>query len=470
MDVRTLQASPVLRGLGLFLFTGLLTWLSVAAKTGDMVPLYPVAAGIFGIFVRLPALAKIQYWLVVYSAMLLSYVALGTPLEHAAWLSACLLVQVLTACGLMALRPMPGMYEPKNVLHFFLLTLLSVGLSATLAIPLNLNAGFTSAFAAWLNWFSEQLAAMMLIAPLFICWPKKLGGYRFEWPDVLPILSVFLMTGLARLVEGPGAIAFVLPALLWCAMRYRIHIVNFIVLAVGTFEIINISQGFVLSGSLNLNDPLCSTRLGVAMMALSPLLVATATYAHKQLLAQTQHRANHDFLTGALTRRAFTHKAHRLMRSRYDLRESFALLVMDLDYFKTINDSYGHAAGDQVLRDVAQLINKQLREMDIFGRLGGEEFILLLPAISLAQAQAVAERLRETVKNHEFRLKGGVKINVQVSIGLSWLAAERISTPLSLLIEQADEALYQAKAQGRDQVCTYMAQELPLEKLKLSIY
>lgn len=469
MDVTALKA-PAGRALGLLLLSMLLTWLGMAAKASEVLPLYPVAAVLFGLLVRFPALARAPYWLVIFAGLVLAELAAGVSVERALWFNACLLVQVLTACALLTLRPLSGLYEPKNAVQLFVVATFSVALGATLATPYSLHGDYASAGSAWLDWFSEQFASMMLITPMLICLPGRWRNYGVVWRDAPPLLALVLMVWVARTVEGPGSIAFVVPALLWCAMHYRVFTVTCIVFVVGSAEIISASESFVLSQPLTLTDPLCSVRLGVAMMVLSPLLVVTATYANQQLLAQIRHRANHDFLTSALTRRAFTQQAKRVLNERRETPQSLALLIMDLDHFKAINDTYGHSAGDQVLREFAQVVRNELREMDVFGRLGGEEFALLLPSVSHNQALQIAERLRAAVEMHEFRFKGMTALSAKVSVGLSWLDPQQPNVPLQTLLDQADEALYQAKAQGRNKVCTFVVQELPVEKLKLSIY
>ena len=123
--------------------------------------------------------------------------------------------------------------------------------------------------------------------------------------------------------------------------------------------------------------------------------------------------------------------------------------MLDLDYFKRINDTWGHPAGDAVLRQVAVVINEQIREVDMCSRLGGEEFAVLLAGAARVAAREFAERLRrkiaEIVVLHE-----GSNITVTVSIGVATLRATDGSADAALL--RADRALYQAKEQGRDQV------------------
>jgi len=124
-------------------------------------------------------------------------------------------------------------------------------------------------------------------------------------------------------------------------------------------------------------------------------------------------------------------------------------MMIDLDYFKTINDQYGHAGGDAVLQQFAGVIRTGLREMDILGRLGGEEFAVLMQGSSWPELQKAAERIRLTIEKHPFQWTGR-PIQLTISIGLTQLLEgdRTIDQPLG----RADQALYRAKNQGRNQV------------------
>lgn len=161
-----------------------------------------------------------------------------------------------------------------------------------------------------------------------------------------------------------------------------------------------------------------------------------------------------DRLTGALTRRGFVEQADReIVRSRrYD--RPGALLMLDVDRFKSVNDTYGHATGDQVLHQIAKIAEVTLRPIDIFGRLGGEEFAVLLPETDRAEAVIVAERLREAIAHHPMQLPNGETITVTASFGVAALDSSIATVPAWL--ERADAMLYTAKSGGRN--CTKVAE------------
>jgi len=170
----------------------------------------------------------------------------------------------------------------------------------------------------------------------------------------------------------------------------------------------------------------------------------------KQLEEEFKRQARIDFLTGVSNRRYFMEQAEQEIQrtSRYDAPLSFFML--DIDLFKQVNDTYGHKSGDIVLKRMAAVCRETLREIDIIGRVGGEEFAILLPETDKAQAAEVAERLRAVLANQKVPLEAGVPIQFTVSIGV----ASRVSKQdnIDMLLNLADEALYQAKKYGRNRV------------------
>jgi diguanylate cyclase (GGDEF)-like protein len=123
--------------------------------------------------------------------------------------------------------------------------------------------------------------------------------------------------------------------------------------------------------------------------------------------------------------------------------------MLDLDHFKEVNDRFGHSAGDEVLRRFVHMLQQRVRKFDIVGRLGGEEFSILLPETPLDQAQVLAERIRASMQKMQFRFCGQ-EVTVTVSLGVSQYESKQL---LKDFLQQADEALYEAKRKGRNQVC-----------------
>ncbi len=157
-----------------------------------------------------------------------------------------------------------------------------------------------------------------------------------------------------------------------------------------------------------------------------------------------------DGLTGALNRVGLERMGARvLLRARHHKR-SVSVAMLDADHFKAVNDTFGHPAGDQVLRHLVRLLTDELRPGDLVARYGGEEFVLVFDGMDREMAVSVAERLRHLVESATLVVHG-VSIAYQVSIGLS--DSDRTGHDLQKLIRAADEAMYQAKKQGRNRVC-----------------
>ena len=172
----------------------------------------------------------------------------------------------------------------------------------------------------------------------------------------------------------------------------------------------------------------------------------------KRFEAQLQYRADHDPVTGLFNRRRFEQELARHLS--YDARYGTggAVLAMDLDNFKYVNDTLGHKAGDEVIHRVARTIRERIRETDTFARLGGDEFAVLLPEAGIEQAQSVARTIIEAVRSQPITA-AGQPIGVTASVGVTTFGNREVDVE-SLLVE-ADLAMYEAKTAGRDRIALY---------------
>lgn len=172
--------------------------------------------------------------------------------------------------------------------------------------------------------------------------------------------------------------------------------------------------------------------------------------ALESTIEQTRILAKTDFLTGLPNRRSFFETGSREINRAHRYKRPLSLLLMDLDYFKSINDHYGHDVGDRILVSFASLCGSRLREHDFLARIGGEEFAVLMPETTQGDALYVADDLRQYVAASclDQSLQAG---RVTVSIGVAELVPGEMV--LSKLLKRADEALYSSKQQGRNQVC-----------------
>ena len=172
-------------------------------------------------------------------------------------------------------------------------------------------------------------------------------------------------------------------------------------------------------------------------------------------LADTHDRATIDRLTGVANRQALLAAlfAEVERASRYE--RPLCVAFVDLDHFKTVNDTYGHAAGDTVLRGVAQTIAENLRASDLIGRYGGEEFMLILTETDVEEGAALSEKLRKLVERLRFRVEGNAALSVTISIGIVGGSGQQLR--MENLVRDADAAMYSAKSLGRNQ--TYIFEE-----------
>ncbi len=176
----------------------------------------------------------------------------------------------------------------------------------------------------------------------------------------------------------------------------------------------------------------------------------------RQHIAELEVLASRDALTGAANLRHFHHLAGLELEHGCRMGRAFSILALDIDHFKSINDSWGHAAGDEALRAFVATCRTALRELDILGRCGGEEFAVALPNTGEEAARTIAERLRRQVEEMALHPAPGATLRFTVSIGI---ATQRPGSPTHLsiaeLLARADNALYRSKAEGRNRVSTF---------------
>ncbi|MFM0238677.1 GGDEF domain-containing protein [Paraburkholderia phytofirmans] len=206
--------------------------------------------------------------------------------------------------------------------------------------------------------------------------------------------------------------------------------------------------GLLTQSSLMQVSPSNIIFLALGILAPPCLSIGVVMLAHDRLAERLERLANVDDLTGALSRRAFLAIGDALLKASLRTRSPVALAIIDIDSFKAVNDNYGHAAGDQVLSHFATFVARNLRVGDVFGRLGGEEFGVLCPATTTAEAVSLLDRLRGRLAGAAAdELPRGLRYTF--SVGVDQL---RRDESLAQLMARADGALYAAKASGRNRV------------------
>ena len=157
--------------------------------------------------------------------------------------------------------------------------------------------------------------------------------------------------------------------------------------------------------------------------------------------------ASYDTLTGLLNRRSIDSHLDKLYKEHYHDEEAFSVIMCDIDHFKSVNDTYGHDAGDYILKEVASVISNEVRDDDVVGRFGGEEFLIVLRK-NKQTAVKLAERIRLQIEAHEFTYKNEV-LHITLTLGVS---SYHNGADISSLIKSADKKLYRGKENGRNQV------------------
>ncbi|MRJ02025.1 MAG: GGDEF domain-containing protein [Epsilonproteobacteria bacterium] len=200
---------------------------------------------------------------------------------------------------------------------------------------------------------------------------------------------------------------------------------------------------FVLAGVSALIPTILEHRLKLLQEEYDRLLKQRESFPGKQKIRLSTEKR--DKLTGALNKEAFNEIVGVKIMEAKHLDQPLSMILFDIDFFKKINDTYGHIVGDKVLKEVADVVRENIRKSEYFVRWGGEEFIILLPGTGLEGARMVAEKLRRVIEHHRFP---DVE-RVTCSFGVTQLLRD---DTISSFLERADEALYQSKREGRNRV------------------
>ncbi len=236
--------------------------------------------------------------------------------------------------------------------------------------------------------------------------------------------------------------------------RYVI-VVTFLLL-IGFYAV---RQVLMVTGLATASDSMNAQNVWMAASLITPTVVAVANVlliigmAKERAEVEQRRIAETDDLTGLFNRRATLGRIASALKPGHCEPCNGAVLLFDLDYYKNNNDRYGHPAGDRVLREFAAVASLYLRQSDVFGRVGGEEFLAFLPGAGRDQAMAIAERIRSAFADHEIEIDGA-PFAATVSIGIA--ISEGETADIDPLLIEADRALYAAKDSGRDRVQFFM--------------
>lgn len=331
------------------------------------------------------------------------------------------------------------------------------------------------------------LLAGVAIFPLFAVWESVIAGSGFDWPVFrLRLVAGALLLGLLPLLRVPRLaqhcewvyyVACVISAAGICAISPFVPAGHFhalgalsltvvVILVVSTTLRTAAISLLCFVGAANLVllyhhwPKLAEINFFVGASALTGCIMAHIRERNSRAAFQIEielederkqlaHLAATDPLTGIDNRRNFLQKGDYLVRSAQRYERPISILMIDVDHFKHINDGSGHHAGDLALRSLAQAVQRTIRATDIFGRIGGEEFGLVLPETDALAAARLAERLRKQLEELEIDLSPG-SVHFTVSIGVTSISSKKDT--LDVLLQRADQALYDAKRGGRNRV------------------
>jgi diguanylate cyclase (GGDEF)-like protein len=454
-------------GAGILVFAASLFGI-LTRPEGLLAVLWPANAMLLAAFVRVPTMNSVLGWFAAFGGYMLADLMTGTDFNTAVWLTLANMIGV--AVGLILIRRLGSedreFRRPAAILFFCIIGAAAAVGSGLVGIAIAIFVYDSDPFLAFVFWSSTEFSNYVIILPFALTVPgwsvaarecQAVIGKVRQNPKLLsgalPAVSLILSLLVVSVVSGQGSAVFPLPALLWCALSYRLNVVALLIMLMSLWLMVALERD-LLSFIPEDSDPyygVIAIRLEVAMLALGPFTVASIERARSALVKRLDHAAKHDYLTGVMTRGALMPLGQLLVDRIVAQKGRLAVMVMDLDYFKKINDNYGHAVGDNVLVEVASVIRKNLRSRDILARLGGEEFAVIVPDIGLADAQALAQRIRKAVE--AARVTGSEQSHIHTSLSIG-LVCRELDRPVTLesLINDADKAMYWAKESGRNRV------------------
>ena len=431
------------------------------APPGVLAAFWPTNAVLVGLLLRRAHPPRPAHWLLAIAGYILAdlYMRQGWP--RTLMLTSTNMMGV-SVCYLLFARmsdEVRGLRHPRSMLRFVPVAMsgaAAAGVGGMVIHPALF--GGTPAYG-FMFWFSTELVNYIAILPVLLTMPdllRRLVGprRRSDWralrPEQAAPLAAFVGSlWLETQLGGPGAIAFPIPAMLWCALTYSLFATAGITLLFSMWTLLAIASGALVIGApVDTPQAVMSLRVGVTLTALAPLAAASVMVARNELLARLQHAASHDPLTQVLNRGGFMARADSVLAA--GAHWPAAVLMMDIDFFKKVNDTWGHAAGDEVLTRFAHLAAGCLRGGDVLGRLGGEEFAVLLPGCAVDDARAIAQRICDAFAAHTAVLADGTRLQATVSIGLGCWSVP--GTAVGTMLSAADAALYRAKHDGRNRV------------------
>jgi diguanylate cyclase (GGDEF)-like protein len=346
--------------------------------------------------------------------------------------------------------------------------ILAGGLSTTVSATIGVSSLALGGFAAWndfgsvwLTWWLGDAVGDLIVAPLIVLWSLN---PRIDWKQgetlkalvlllVVAVMGLLIFGGFLPATVSNEPLTFLaLPLLVWTAFRFgqrEAVSANFLL---SLIAVTGTLRGVGPFTGESQNESLVLLQAFMGVIAVTTISLATVVSERKRLEAQLRHLAEHDPLTSLVSRSRFQEELARELTAARRYGFQVAVLFIDMDDFKHVNDSLGHGVGDKLLASVARLIVRRLRDSDLVARVGGDEFVILLSHVDLRRAQAVAKQLVAAIGNHSIKVKK-YAVRTTASIGIA-IFPDHGATDAELL-NHADAAMYEAKAAGRKRYCVY---------------
>lgn len=427
---------------------------------------WPANAVLLGLFLRFEQLNNIGGWFGAICGYMCADLWTGQPFIMTTFLTLANLIHPFVTMTLIHHFKINHQEFDKGLtfVYIFFCTVFGGSLASAIfvinTIPYIANS-FILTERIWIEfsmWWTGEILNMVLFLPIIFTLPdkykikqylKKHKNVYFKTHNILALVSLTASLVLAANFVGPGTIMFPIGALIWVALIYNLFVVSIIncIVCIVLYTVIN--SYYYNIESADFITVALSVRIGLFMLVLGPLTLAVISLNRKKLYRQILYLANHDGLTAALNRRYFYEISEQTIHSKQETK-SASILLLDIDFFKLINDNHGHAVGDKVLQEFTRIVQSQIRTDDLFGRIGGEEFALLLKNLSLQQSVDIAKRICNKIHHTPIYIDNNTKLHISVSIGLSHQHMPQ-DTALQHLMDRADEALYLAKNNGRNQ-------------------
>ena len=438
--------------------------LSAGALTGNVTPVWPST----GVAVAALVLFGRRLWPGVAIGALLVNGFSDVPLAAACGMAAGNTLEALIGASL--LRLVPG-FRPslERVIHVAAFAVLVAGVatavSASVGVASLVLAGVIDPgeiWTSWQVWWAGDALGALVVAPVIMTWARR-GSYRPTTGASLIKLALVMGLTAATFVGFSGPVHrpyLVFPLLICAATLQRQRGATLAVLLVSSVAVgLTVQQvgPFVTGTTIN---NLWALDTFLAVVALTTLMLAavvserdSAEREARNLAGRLRSLADTDLLTGLGNRRSFEVELKRHVADVARYGPAGALLVLDFDQLKQVNDSLGHSAGDKLITSVSDLLGRRLRQTDVLCRLGGDEFAIILPRAGQVEAEYVADAIVEAVRTHVTLLPNGDERSITVSVGIAMFDTPGI-TGEDLLV-RADMAMYDAKRAGGDRSATH---------------